>query len=123
MLTPAPSPLPVTPPLPSIPSLEEIIGQITAAAATAMGQALGELGRGGLTPVTRMRSGDLVARLYGLRQACAGKVDFDFMAVARTYGTAALQARYGDAVDTRTITVLVDGVIEVLQKVVRSQLN
>jgi hypothetical protein len=121
MLTPAPSSLPVTPPLPSIPSLEEIIGQITAAAATAMGQALGELERGGLTSVTRMRSGDLVARLYGLRQACAGKIDFD--RVARVHGTQALRARYGRDVDAHTIDVLVDGVIEVLGKVVRSQLN
>ena len=51
----------------------------------------------------------------------AGQIDF--YAVARARGTRLLQKRYGRDINARTIVVLIDAVIEVLQQVVRLELN
>ena len=66
-----------------------------------------------------MRVGDRIARLFELRLVCAGPID----AVARTRGARLLQQRYGKDINARTIAVLADAVIEVLQHVVRAELN
>jgi hypothetical protein len=118
--TAAPSLARQSPP-PSTPSLEALVGQITASAAAAIARALRERENGRLDPRTKAQGGDLIAMLFGLQQATAGKIDF--YAVARARGAQTLAERYGDAVDARTIDILIDGAIEVLQKVVRAQMN
>jgi hypothetical protein len=119
MLT-APNPLPVASPLSSALPLEQAIGKIAADAAAALARALREFQTDGLSFGTKMRVGDLIARLFELR-LCAGQIDF--YAVARARGAHQLQERYGRDVNARTIAVLIDAVIEVLQQVVRAELN
>jgi hypothetical protein len=51
----------------------------------------------------------------------AGQIDF--YAAARARGTRLLQERYGRDINARVIAVLIDAVIEVLQQVVRAELN
>jgi hypothetical protein len=108
-------------PHPFLPPLEEIIGQITASAAWGLARGLSEREHGGLQLTTKMHAGELIALLFSLKQAYTGASDF--YAVARAEGVQALTRRCSGAADARTIAILVDGVIEVLQKVVRSQLN
>jgi hypothetical protein len=118
MLT-TPASLPATSPQPS--ALPQIIGEITAGAAVALAQALHEFQTDGLSFEAKMRVGDLIARLFELRLVCVGPIDF--YAVARAHGARVLQERYGRDVNARTIAVLLDAVIEVLQHVVRAELN
>jgi len=111
--------LPVAFPQPS--TLPQIIGEVTAGAAVALARALREFQQTDeLSFETKMRAGDWIARLFELR-LCAGQTDF--YAVARARGARLLQERYGRDVNARTIAVLIDAVIEVLQQVVRSELN
>jgi hypothetical protein len=117
----APASLAVVPPLPSTLPLEQVIGEITAGAALAIARALNEFQNSSLSSSTRTQGGDLVARLVELWLACADKVHF--YAVARARGAQLLQERYGKDVNARTIDILVDGVLEVLHEVARSQLN
>jgi hypothetical protein len=120
MLT-APAPLPVVSSLPSALPLEEIVGAVTADAAVVLAQALREFQTDGLSSRTRGYGGDQIARLFELWQVCAGWIDF--YTVARARGTRLLQERYGGDSNARTIAVLIDGVLEILQQVVRSELN
>ena len=46
-----------------------------------------------------------------------------FLQQAGAAGARLLRERYGEDLDARTIAVLIDAVIEVLQQVVRSELN
>jgi len=117
----APATLPVASALPSTLPLEEGIGETAAAAALAIAQALHEFQTDGLSSRTRAHGGDLIARLFELRLVYAGQIDF--YAVARARGTRLLQERYGRDINARTIAVLIDGVLEILQKVVRAELN
>jgi len=119
MLT-APAPLPVAPPLPSALPLEEIIGEIAAGAALALARALREFQTDELSFGTKMHWGDLIARLFELR-LYAGQTNF--YAVARARGARLLQEHYGRDINARTIAVLIDAVLEVLQHVVRAELN
>src|SRR5262249_717892 len=120
MLT-APAPLSVASALPSAPPLDEVIGETAAAAALAIAQALHEFQTDGLSSRTRAQGGDLIAQLFELRLVYAGQLDF--YAVARARGARLLQERYGEDINARTIAVLIDAVIEVLQQVVRAELN
>jgi hypothetical protein len=120
MLT-TPASLPVASALPSALLPEEVIAEITAAAALAVAQALREFQQDGLSFKTRGRGGDLIAQLFGLRLAYAGQIDF--YAVARARGARLLQERHDEDLDARTIAVLIDAVIEALQQVVRAELN
>ena len=120
MLT-TPVSLPAASPLPSALPLEEVIGEIVAAAAAALARALREFQTDGLSFETKMYWSDLIARLFELRQVYAGQIDF--YAVARVRGARLLQERYGKDINARTIAVLIDGVIENLQQVVRAELN
>jgi hypothetical protein len=120
MLT-APTPLPVASSLPSTLPLEQILGEITADAALATARALHEFQNDGLSSRTRMHVSNQIVRLFELRLGCAGWIDF--YAVARARGARLLQERHGEDLDARTIAVLIDAVIEVLQQVVRAELN
>ena len=68
-----------------------------------------------------MHGADQLVRLFELWQVCAGRTDF--YAVARARGARLLQKRHGRDISTRMIAALVDTVIEILQRVVRSELN
>jgi hypothetical protein len=119
MLTPAPlEPEPI----------EEVIGAAMAAAALALlagvqqwladGQRIG-------TPAIKQKSkvgGDLIAQLWQLRQATLGELDFE--STARIYGEQALRKRCnGGGFPTKTGGILIDGVLEISDEVVRAQLN
>jgi hypothetical protein len=119
MLT-APASLPAASSLPSALLLEQV-GKLTADAAATAARAWYESQNGGLTTKTKMHGGDQIAQLFGLWQVCAGQVDF--YAVARASGIRLLRERYGEDISARTIAALTDTVIEILQKVVRSELN
>ena len=119
MLT-TPASLPTASLQPSALVLEQIIGEIAADAAAALARALREFQTDGLSFEAKMRVGDLIARLFELR-LCAGQIDF--YAVARASGIRLLRERYGEDISARTIAALTDTVIEILQKVVRSELN
>jgi|SRR6516164_6637725 hypothetical protein len=122
MLT-TPAPLPVASPLPSALPLEEIIGEIAADAALEIARALRAHQNDELSFKNAATSafGDGIARLFGLWQVCAGWIDF--YAVARARGAHVLRERHGGDLNTRTIVVLIDGVLEALRQVVRAELN
>jgi hypothetical protein len=120
MLT-TPASLPIASPQPSALALEQVVGEIAAAAAVALARALREFQTDGLSTGSRTQWGDRIAQLFELRLVYAGQIDF--YAVARAGGAHLLQQRHGEDLDARTIAVLLDGVIEVLQHVVRAELN
>jgi hypothetical protein len=106
------------------PSLESLIGEGIASAACAIAQGVTEYENGGLQPKTKLRGGECIARLYALRQASAGKLDFD--RVSRLRGAAALRARWGDEItelEQAMMDKMISEVLEILEKVVRAQLN
>jgi hypothetical protein len=120
MLT-TPASLSIASPQPSAPALEQVVGEIAASAAVALARALREFQTDELSFGTKMRVGDWIAQLFELRQVCAGQIDF--YVVVRARGARVLQERYGRDANARTTAVLIDAVIEVLQHVVRAELN
>jgi hypothetical protein len=111
-------------PAETAPSLESLIGAGIASAVCAIARGVTEYQNGGLQQGTKLRGGECVARLYALRQASAGKLDFD--RTARWQGAAALRARWGDDVtelEQAMIDKMIGEVLEILEKVVRAQLN
>ena len=120
MLT-MPASLPVASPLPSTPLLEQVIGEVTANAALAIVRALRHQNNG-LSPRNAASVfGDWIARLFELRQAYTGRLDF--CAVAGAAGARLLRERYGKDLDARTIAVLIDGALEALRQAARMELN
>ena len=120
MLT-TPASLPVASPLPSALPLDEVIGEIAAGAAVALARALRYQNDGPSFRNASSAFGDWIARLFALRQVCAGQIDF--YAVARARGAHLLQQRYGKDINARTIAVLLGAVIAALEHVVRAELN
>ena len=102
------------------PSIERCIGELVADACGAIAMALREYQDGGLRAKTKLHGGDLIARLYSLRQYMVGYWDFD--AMARTYGKRVLRERYDDLSDA-ALDELVSWPLDLLAKVVRSQMN
>jgi len=102
-------------------SLEHSVGEIVAAAAVTLAQGLREMERGKLTLRTKMKGGDLVFELFKLRQFLIA--DFDFDRICREHGRIVLLEASGADVDARTIEILVDGVLDVLARVVRAAVN
>ena len=102
------------------PSIERHVGELVAGAASLVAEALREYQNGGLTTATKRR-GDCIAHLYRLRQFMIA--DWPFDAIARTHGVAVLRETCGTDVEARTIDILVDGVLEILAKVVRKAVN
>jgi len=112
-LPPAASPPPFT-------ALEQVVGEIAADAAVALARALCEFQTDGLSVGAKMRVGDLIAQLFELR-LCAGQINF--YAIVRARGSHQLRERYGGDINARTIATLIDVVLEVVQHVVRMELN
>jgi hypothetical protein len=102
-------------------TIERYVGEIVAAAAGAIMEALAEYQTGGLTAATKSRGGDLIAELYGLRQYMI--VDWPFDQIAREHGATVLRETCGTDLDARRIDVLVDEVLRLLHKVVRAAVN
>jgi hypothetical protein len=121
LLAPESTPAGVTTGKPN--EVERSIGQATAAATTALCQAMQEYQNGGLRPETRLASGTRVAALYQLQQAHAGALDF--AATVRREGKRVLRqyfdgdfhqhysAEQGDAV----LDLFIDEVLAVVAKV------
>jgi len=102
------------------PAIERVIGELVAAAARAIVRALVEYQNGGAQPSTTRQGGDLIAQLYGLRQATVEELDFD--ATARACGKRVLRERYDDVSDV-VLDELVSWPLDILAEVVRSQMN
>jgi hypothetical protein len=93
---------------------------MVADAACLLTQALLEYRDGELHPATKMLGGYLIASLYELRQYTAGYLPFD--EVARHYGKLVLRERHDDVSDV-ALDELVSWPLDILAKVVRSQLH
>jgi hypothetical protein len=104
-----------------IPWIEHHVGECVAAAACAILQALDEHNDGSLMSSTKSLGSDTIFALFRLHQYLAGHLDFE--AVARREGAAALRAACDGEMSPATIDVLVDGVLDILAKVVRAELN
>jgi hypothetical protein len=103
------------------PTIERYVGEIVAAAAGAIMEALHEYRHGGLSPRTKMAGGDLICDLFKLRQYMIA--DWPFDQIAREYGAAVLRETCDSDLDARRIDVLVDEVLRLLHKVVRAAVN
>ena len=99
-------------------TIEHYVGREVAAAAAILLEALAERSDGGLTPATKTRGGDQLATLYSLR--CFMIPTWDFDAIAREHGATALRAA---DVSPSTADRLVDEVLILLHKIVRSAVN
>ena len=84
-------------------------------------EALREYQTGGLTRQTKMAGGDLICELFKLRQFMIA--DWPFDQIAREHGAMVLRETCGSDVDVKTIDILVDEVLDLLRKVVRSAAN
>ena len=103
---------------PVVPWLEHHVGEMTAAAASTVLEALAEYKDRGLTPATRNQTGEVFWELYRLRQLLVPTWDFD--AICREQGTAALRAA---DVAPATAQIAIDEVIRVLHAVIRETVN
>jgi len=99
-------------------TIERYVGRQVANAAMILLEALAERSDGGLTPATRTRGGDQLAALHGLRIFMLA--DWDFDAIARAHGGAALRA--ADISPTAADT-LIDEVLILLHKIAREACN
>jgi hypothetical protein len=75
-----------------------LIGEIVEQATAVIAVGLDERSNGGLRPKTKLVGGDLIAQLYGLREAWLSRAEpggLDFDTTAREYGKRAIAARYG----------------------------
>jgi hypothetical protein len=108
--------------------IEVLIGDVTAAAAAALAQALTEhWSDGGLSKKTKKTGGDWIADLWKLQQATRGELA-DFEQVAREQGRLALQKRCNGGYHTVAAKsdILVDEVLKILDQVtetMRSTMN
>ena len=99
-------------------TIETYVGRRVAAAGLVIAEALAERQDGGLTPATRARGGDLLAALHGLRLFMLA--DWDFDAMAREHGAAALRAA---DISPTNAAILVDEVLSLLHKIARTACN
>src|SRR5215472_16115227 len=99
-------------------TIERHIGALVAAAGLVIVEALAERADGGLTPKTKMRGGDQLAALHGLRLFMLP--DWDFDAIARQHGAAALRAA---DISPTNADVLVDEVLNLLYQIARTAAN
>jgi hypothetical protein len=102
--------------------IEEIIGDVVAAAAIALMAAVQEWQANGErlgTVAIKQKSkanGDLIAHLYELRQATLGEIA-DFEDVARVYGEQALRQRFNGGWNPIAGGIYIDGVMDILHRV------
>ena len=117
-------PLPhVCQPAPEQPSisteLEILIGQVTAAAVGELAAAVQEFNNGGARPSANAAA-DWVAQLVMLRAATVGEVA-DFEATARVQALQMLRQRCRAEVSTALLAGLIDDVLRLVDRVVRTQ--
>jgi hypothetical protein len=120
----SPQPAQPAPQLPATPAeIEILIGRLTAMAVAGLAAAVrywqrdGDAGAGS---DTRLAAGNGIAQLVMLREAVAGEIP-DFEATARTHGLRLLQARCGDNVSADLLASLIDDVLRLVDRVVRTQ--
>jgi uncharacterized protein (DUF849 family) len=103
-------------------SIEATIGQTTAWAASCIAAEIEEWRVDKRQPETMRNATDAIATLYELRAAtlATGEID-DFEAVAQAEGFRALREHCDNS--DELITALINGVIEILGDVVRSQIS
>ena len=101
-----------------IPWIEKHVGAMTAAAAGTILEALAEHQNGGLIQKTREQIGESIWQLYRIR--CVMVPSWDFDAIAREQGTAALRAA---DISPRTAQIAIDEVLRVLRAVIRETVN
>jgi len=101
-----------------VPWIERHVGEVTAAAASTVLEALAEHLNGGLIPKTKEQIGESIWQLYRIR--CVMVPTWDFDAIAREQGTAALRAA---DVAPATAQIAIDEVLRVLHAVIREALN
>jgi hypothetical protein len=119
---PQPARLPVAP-LPSTPTeIEQLVGQLVAAAVGALAAAVQEFNNGGAEPGTKLTVADRIAELVMLRAATAGEI-VDFEATARTHALALLRKHCGESVSDALLATLVDDVLRLVDKVTRTQIH
>jgi hypothetical protein len=99
-------------------TIEIFVGQRVAVAGMAILEALAERQDGGLTPATKMRGGDVLAVLHNMRQFMTP--DWDFDAIARKHGAAALRAA---DISPPHADVLVDEILNLLHNIARAVAN
>jgi len=99
-------------------TIETYVGRRVAAVAAILLEALQERQHGGLSPRTRTAGGDQLAALHGLRIFMLD--DWDFDAIARKHGAAALRAA---DISPRNADILVDEVLTLLHKIARTAAN
>jgi hypothetical protein len=103
------------------PSIEHIIGDLTAALATLVAAGLGEFKRHArLAADTSDAGGQAVAALLEIREATVGELDFAVVAAAQ--GRRSLRERDRDISDA-AIATLVDSAVDIVQKIARLRLN
>lgn len=106
--------------------LERVIGELMFTAVCAVAQGVGDMEDGGLAPETTLAGADVIARLFALRQECAGAIDFDV--VARAYGKQVLRARYHalrphDELTDEMLDEMVSWPLDILGRVVKARIN
>ena len=101
-----------------VPPIERYVGKMTAAAAGTILEALAEYKDRGVTPATRNQTGEVFFELYRLRQLLVPTWDFD--AICREQGTAALRAA---DVAPAIAQIAIDEVLRVLHAVIRATVN
>ena len=117
---------PLEPQIGRPPAIEQIIGELTAVAASLVAEGLCQYWRGGrmdghMRTDTRRQGGEVIALLLEIRQDVADKLDFD--SIARMHGARVLRERNGDAVSAETIDELINGVLHILHGVVKLRMN
>jgi hypothetical protein len=121
---PLPSPQPAQPALqpPSTPAaLEILIGRLTAGAVAELAQAVRDWQRDGdARSSAKLAAGDGIARLVLLKQATAGEIA-DFEATARVQALQMLRQRCGANVSDALLAGLIDDVLRLVDRVVRTQ--
>jgi len=104
------------------PTLERHVGELVAAAASAVAEGMREkFQRGSLTASTKTAGGDLIFELYKLRTFMVGYWPFDD--IARKHGTAVLLEASGSDISPASADDLVTAVMNILHKVVRKAAN
>src|SRR5262249_43892845 len=98
--------------------IERWVGRVTAAAASAILEAMEEFQDRGVSPATKNQIKERFWQLYRIRQLLIPVWDFD--AIAREQGVAALRAA---DVSPGLAKIAVDAVMETLHKVIRDNLN
>jgi hypothetical protein len=102
--------------------IEFLIGRTMALAVTIMAKGIEEWRNGGISQATLQEAGRSMERLYWLRHAAlaTGKLSSDFELTARSEGLRMLR-KYCKGASDRVLEILVDGELEVLNRLVAAE--